>query len=200
MALQFGRVPRYDATVQDQVTDAFGVWSAAEIAGVTGCPKRNIELYWPLVFDALTSRGQASIRSCAGAIGTVAIETASNFASVEEAYWLSPAARLAYYNDTGQHAEYSGGPQFHGRCLIQLTHDYNYRAAGDAMGLDLVSNPDATMEPANAAGIFAWYWASRDIQSMADAGDWAAVRRAVQGGTAGLPRLIQVTTDLMNIA
>jgi putative chitinase len=190
----------HDATVKDEDAGAFAVWSAAQIAGVTECPKASIVLYWPLVFSALQSRNQASVRSCAGAIGTIAIETASRFASVEEAFWLSPEARLAYFNDTSQHAVYSGGPQYHGRCLVQLTHDYNYRAAGDAIGVNLVANPDAAMEPANAAKIFAWYWASRDIQSMADQENWTAVRRAVQGGTDGLPRLIQVATDLMKLA
>jgi Chitinase class I len=190
----------HDASVQDPTTDAFSVWSAAVIAGITGCPKGHVELYWPLVFDALTTRGQASVRSCAGAIGTIAIETASRFESVEEAFWLSAPARLAYYNDTSKHAVYSGGPQFHGRGLIQLTHDYNYRAAGDAFGVDLVSNPDVAMEPSNAAGIFAWFWEKHDIQSKADAADWAGVRRAVQGGSDGLPRLIQVAADLMKLA
>lgn len=176
---------------------AVGPWTNAEIASVTGCPLANVEAHWPLILQALADRNQHSARSLAGALGTIAIETGSTFAPVDEAYWLSPAARLAYYLDTSQHAEYQGGPQFHGRGFIQLTHDYNYQAAGDAIGVDLLHDPDLAMQPDIAAKVFAWYWWQRDIQEPANRLDWREVRRRVQGGSAGLDRLIRIATALL---
>lgn len=40
---------------------------------------------------------------------------------------------------------------YYGRGYVQLTWDYNYTKASKALGVDFVKNPDAVMEPANAA-------------------------------------------------
>lgn len=44
-------------------------------------------------------------------------------------------------------SHYGGGGRYHGRGLIHITHDYNYRAVGDKIGVDLVSNPDLVKDP-----------------------------------------------------
>jgi hypothetical protein len=172
-------------------------WEPERIAQVTGAPVDAVRANWPGIRDALIAVGQGSRESQAAVLGTVAIETASQFRPVVEAYWLSEAARWRWYADTSQHAPYSGGPQFFGRGYIQLTHDYNYRAAGIALGVDLESNPDLALEPDVAARILAWYWQTHDIQRMADRLDWRAVRKAVLGGDAGLDRLIAIATALL---
>jgi predicted chitinase len=170
---------------------------------------------WPLVYAELLARGQASRPSCAAAIGTTAIETASSFRPVREAYYIydpnnlanaerlfraNPAPAFRYYGDTSKHAAYAGGPQFHGRGFVQTTHIYNYEAVlGPAPeGFDAQMEwADQLMQPGPAAVAFAQYWAGRDIQSMADRHDWRAVRRAVQGGSDGLDRLIQIAEALV---
>lgn len=55
------------------------------------------------------------------------------------------------------------------------------------------------MQPGPAAQAFAVYWTDRDIQAMADRHDWRAVRRAVQGGSNGLDRLIQIADGLLSL-
>jgi predicted chitinase len=42
---------------------------------------------------------------------------------------------------------YSGGSDYKGRGLIHITHDYNYEAVGDRIGVDLVSNPELVNDP-----------------------------------------------------
>ena len=176
------------------VSDAWGFWSAEEIAAATRCPVGAIRESWPLIYAALRDRGQASRASCAAAIATVAIETASTFKPVEEAYWVPQPARDAYYNDTTKHAPYSdGGVKYHGRGFIQTTHDYNYRRVG------FEDNPDALLEPGPAAEAFGIYWQDHDIRAIADVGDLTGARQAVVGRVAippGLARLIQIVTDL----
>ena len=131
------------------------------------------------------------------------METASTFRPVREAYWVydkDPAAAFRYYADTTKHAAYAGGPQFHGRGFIQTTHRYNYEAVlGPAPeGFDAQMEwADQLMQPGPAAAAFAHYWAGRDIQAMADRRDWRAVRRAVQGGSDGLDRLILIADALL---
>jgi hypothetical protein len=164
-------------------------WSNAEIARATGCPVANVATYGPLILQALADRNQHSVRSLAGALGTIAIETASTFKPLHE------------YGTRSDWEGYSGGADYAGRGFIQLSHDYNYRAAGEAIGVDLLGNPDLAMQPEIAAQVFAWYWWQRDIQDPANNLDWPEVRRRVVGRVSnppGLDRLIAIATALLN--
>uniref|UniRef100_A0A0D9VP75 chitinase n=1 Tax=Leersia perrieri TaxID=77586 RepID=A0A0D9VP75_9ORYZ len=50
-------------------------------------------------------------------------------------------------------------PHYYGRGPIQLTHKYNYQQAGDALGLDLVNNPDlVASDPVVAFRTAIWFW------------------------------------------
>lgn len=117
----------------------------------------------------------------------MAIETASTFRPVREAFWTSEdwrQAHLRYY-------------PYYGRGFIQLTWESTYRSTGDRLGIDLVGDPDLALEPDTAAAIFADYWRRRPLMEAADRGDWPAVRRLVQGGSDGLDRLIRVCEALL---
>jgi predicted chitinase len=83
---------------------------------------------------------------------------------------------------------------------VQLTHSYNYEAAGEALDLDLVGEPDLALEPDPAAASLAWYWQQHDIQALADAEDWQECRQAVVGyvpNPPGLDRLVQIVEKLL---
>jgi hypothetical protein len=163
-------------------------WTIEQIAAATGAPADAVTANWPLIMTALQNVGAGSTASLAGALGTIAIETASTFSPLHE------------YGTPADWAGYDGGSDYAGRGFIQLTHKYNYQAAGDALGLDLVGNPDLAMNPWVAARILAWYWQAHGIASLADAGDWNAVRQAVVGHVAnppGLDRLISIVTALV---
>ncbi len=60
------------------------------------------------------------------------------------------------------------GERFKGRGYIQLTGRANYEAAGRALGLDLVNQPELASRPENASRVAAWYWNSRGLNSRAD--------------------------------
>lgn len=52
-----------------------------------------------------------------------------------------------------------GGRQYYGRGPIQLSWDYNYRAAGDALGIDLLGNPElVATDSATAWKTALWFW------------------------------------------
>ena len=143
---------------------------------------------WPLIAAALTECGQGSRASQAAALATVAIETASTFRPVREAFWLSEEWRkgnLRYW-------------PYYGRGFIQITWVWNYARYSGDVGFDLVQSPDRAMEPQVAAKILAAYWASHNIQRAADVGDWTEVRRLVQGGSAGLDRLTHIAAALLS--
>nr|ABK25320.1 unknown [Picea sitchensis] len=49
--------------------------------------------------------------------------------------------------------------RYHGRGPIQLTGDYNYKAAGDALGYDLINNPELVVTDATVSFKTAvWFW------------------------------------------
>lgn len=173
----------------------------------TSCPLANVVANWPLIHAQLTALGQASRNSQAAAIGTTAVETASSFTPRRELY-NDPPGEYAYFESMygiGHHPQAAAmgntqvgdGAKYFGRGFIQITWKNNYKAYGDRIGVDLVNNPNAALDPNNAANIFGLYWTDRNIQAMADRSDWAAVRAAVQGGSAGLDHLKQVVGALL---
>ncbi|WP_216898618.1 glycoside hydrolase family 19 protein [Nocardia alni] len=89
-------------------------------------------------------------------------------------------------NAAAGNTEPGDGPRYHGRGPIQLTGRANYRTAGQALGLDLEGTPELAAQPDVGFRIAQWYWTSRNINALADAGDFAAVTRAVNGGYNGL--------------
>jgi hypothetical protein len=205
-----GRVYKFDPS-----REAAAVWSvftADEIATCTGCGAAigAIQTNWPLIFDALKAEGQGSVKSLIGAIGTVAIETASKWLPCRELY-NDPPGEFAYFEgmygvgnhpqaEAMGHTQHGDGARYFGRGFIQLTWRSNYKKMGQRLGIDLEGNPDLALDARTAAQIFAIYWSDRDIQAQADREDWAAVRRSVQGGSAGLSRLEASSRALLDIA
>ncbi|MGW0506675.1 glycoside hydrolase family 19 protein [Micromonospora sp. NPDC003241] len=64
------------------------------------------------------------------------------------------------YCDTGQpYGCPAGQTAYHGRGPIQLSWNTNYQAAGDALGLDLLNEPDLVRDDASVAWQTAlWFW------------------------------------------
>lgn len=136
--------------------------------------------------------GGGSKNSLAGALGTICIETASSFEPVAEAYYLGAGA------EAWRKANLRYWP-YYGRGYCQLTWLETYRAAGEYIGVDLVSQPDRAMEPAIAAQLFAWFWCiyKPAVLYQADQRNWTETRRLVQGGSDGLTRLVTVAEALL---
>lgn len=95
-------------------------------------------------------------------------------------------AERAYGGRMGNAAEGGGdGWRFRGRGIIQLTGRENYRLAGQALGIDATGNPEQLAEPAVAAQVAGWYWATNGCNALADAGDFEGVTRRINGGLNG---------------
>lgn len=59
------------------------------------------------------------------------------------------------------------GYKYRGRGFIQLTFKSNYEAAGKALGVDFVSNPDLVEKPEYIALVSAWFWSQAKCNEMA---------------------------------
>ena len=75
------------------------------------------------------------------------------------------------------------GARYKGRGFIQITGKYNYRKAGQAIGVDLVKNPALAEDPAIAAKIAVWFWKHR-VQPKVD--NWNDVRDVTKPINPGL--------------
>ena len=101
------------------------------------------------------------------------------------------------------------GIRFKGRGLIQITGRANYKAVGDALGIDLIKNPTllggknvnkcSPDQLKNAAMSAGWFWNSRKLNDLADKiniskpvdtganlDNFVLITKKINGGTNGL--------------
>lgn len=78
------------------------------------------------------------------------------------------------------------GFRFRGRGLIQVTGRANYAECGEALGLDLISQPELLELPEWAAKSAAWFWSTRGLNNLADAGAFDKITRRINGGLNGM--------------
>lgn len=93
-------------------------------------------------------------------------------------------ANLVYGKRFGNAA--NQGWLYRGRGLKQITFLDNYRNCGEALGLDLVANPDLLLQDANAAMSAGWFWSFNGCSMFADKGDFVGLTERINGGTNGL--------------
>ncbi|RCV46680.1 hypothetical protein SEVIR_9G555700v4 [Setaria viridis] len=98
-----------------------------------------------------TGDDQTRRRELAAFFGQTSHETTGGWATAPDGQFAWGYCRVKEQNPTD--------PPYYGRGPIQLTHDYNYRQAGKALGLDLVSNPDlVSSDPVVAFKTAIWFW------------------------------------------
>jgi putative chitinase len=86
------------------------------------------------------------------------------------------------------------GPRYRGRGLLQITGRFNYAAARDRLRHDhpaldvpdFEAGPEQLEHPRWAAMSAAEYWARHGCNELADAGDFEAITRRINGGLNGL--------------
>jgi putative chitinase len=107
-------------------------------------------------------------------------------------------ANRVYGNRMGNGDDASGdGYRFRGRGLIQLTGKSNYVACSEDLEVDLIENPDYLLSPEGAARSAAWFWDSRDLNDLADAGDVVGATKKINGGTIGLEERTELYEDAL---
>ena len=107
-------------------------------------------------------------------------------------------ANRVYGNRMGNGDEHSGdGYRYRGRGYIQLTGKSNYEACGDDLEVDLTENPDYLTTPVGAARSAAWFWDSRDLNDLADAGDIKTCTKKINGGFIGLEERMELYEEAL---
>jgi putative chitinase len=108
-------------------------------------------------------------------------------ADIAEKYARQPEmiANKVYGGRMGN-TEDGDGAKFIGRGLIQLTGKDNYTAFGEAIGEDLVANPQLVEQPRYAALSAGWFWNKRGLNALADAMDIETLTKRINGGSIGI--------------
>lgn len=136
-------------------------------------------MYKQLIIDTCKEYGLLR-NEAAYVLATAQWETAHTFKPVKEAYWLKNAEawrkkNLRYW-------------PWYGRGFVQLTWERNYKRAGEKIGVDLIKNPDAAMEPLNSAKIIVlgmkegWFTGQKLSQYITlKKSDFVGARKIVNG-------------------
>lgn len=168
--------------------------TAKEIARATGALEANAAKYRDALNEAMERCVINTPKRRAAFLATVGVESAWLSAVEEGLYYKDPARLLKIFPrafpNLAAAAKYTRNPGalskllyngYHGRGLIQLTWEDNYREAGEALGYDYVSNPNLLLQPKHAALTAAWFWESRGCNQLADDGDMEQITRRING-------------------
>ena len=169
--------------------------NSEQLQAATGATAPNAEKYLDALVFAMDHFEIDTPKRRAAFLATVSVESAK-LSAVEEGLYYSDPARLAtifktaFGGDVEAARPFSKHPAalsqklyqgFHGRGLIQLTWERNYKACGDALTMDFVANPDLLLTPKYAALSAGWFWSTNKCNVPADAGDMTKVTRIVNG-------------------
>jgi putative chitinase len=155
-----------------------------DLAQATGARIDRATTFLPFLEDAMHEFQINTPQRQAAFLAQVAHESGSLHWLVE--LW-GPTASQARYEmryDLGNVAP-GDGFKYRGRGLIQLTGRANYKRAGDALGVDLIAQPELLGEPALACRSAGWFWLTHGCNELADAGKFERITRAINGGLNG---------------
>jgi putative chitinase len=115
-------------------------------------------------------------------LATAQWETNHTFEPVKEAYFIKAKDKEAWRKKNLRYYPW------YGRGFVQLTWEYNYKKAGEKIGVNLLANPDLAMEPRNAAEILVegmkegWFTGKKlsDYITL-KASDFVNARRIING-------------------
>ena len=66
-------------------------------------------------------------------------------------------------------------------CLVRERPRLN----GEALSLDLINHPELLEKPQHACMSAAWFWSSRGLNTLADAGSFSKITSRINGGQNG---------------
>lgn len=145
---------------------------------------RNVGVFVPVLNTAMGRYGIVGTLRVSAFIAQVGHES-GQLRYVRE-IWGPTAQQLGYEgrSDLGNTVK-GDGYKFRGRGLIQITGRANYAACGEALGLDLINQPELLEQPPHAAMSAAWFWSTRGLNTLADQKDFAKITKRINGGLTG---------------
>lgn len=189
-----------------------------QLSAALGCPLDRAALWLRPLLDAMDQNGITSTSRAAAFLAQIGHESGrlrytreiwgptlqqTRYERNAEAAWPPTKAddrnKLAWALGNSEPGD---GFRYRGRGLIQITGRTNTRACSMALFGDdrLIHKPALLEAPATAAMSAAWFWEQKGLNELADAGEFEAITRRINGGTNGLPErlaLLAKTTEAL---
>ena len=152
-------------------------------------PQAKRQLYAPALNQAMAAHGVNTLLRTAAFVAQLAHES-GELRWMEE-IWGPTAAQLRYEPSSDLAARLGNtqpgdGKRFKGRGPIQITGRFNYDKYGGLLSVDLASDPALAATPDVAFATADLFWKSNGLNELADAEDFVAITRRINGGTNGL--------------
>lgn len=165
--------------------------TAQELAKCTGARLDRAEVALPHVVSAMTEFDIDTDARQAMFLAQIGHESAGLHYTTE--LWGPTEAQSRYEGraDLGNDAP-GDGFKYRGRGYIQITGKANYKIVSQFFTTDFVLNPDLLAEPEFAARSAAWFWKWHALNEMADAGDFYAITRRINGGLNGVANRLEL--------
>lgn len=157
----------------------------------TGCNAARADAWLPHIAQACEVFAINTPARLAAFLAQIGHES-GRLVYVREIWGPTPAQRRYEGRRDLGNTQPGDGKRYMGRGLIQTTGRANYRATRDGLADYLPHVPDfeavpALLERADMAAMSAaWYWHSRGLNALADAGDFVRITKRINGGTNGL--------------
>ena len=164
--------------------------TAQQLQAATGCTPERAARWLPHIERACQLYDINTPKRLAAFLAQIGHES-GRLRYAREIWGPTPAqARYEGRADLGNRQP-GDGKRFLGRGLIQITGRFNYRAVTAGMLLvrrdapDFERTPEQLEQPEWAARSAAWYWHSRNLSKLADAGQFETITRRINGGLNG---------------
>ncbi|MGH9551451.1 MAG: hypothetical protein ACRD3W_18845, partial [Terriglobales bacterium] len=154
--------------------------STEQVAKVTGAPRRNVYLYWPLVRRELERKGNGGRKSLTVAIAVIAVD-APGFKPYLQPKNSVDMTRPTKGNSSIENFEPGDNIKYRRRGLVPLVGRAEYSFFGTLTHFDLENDPDLALEPEVAAKIFATMFKIRFIHELAAKSRWETARIRLTG-------------------
>lgn len=143
---------------------------------------RRALLYYRPLTDAMEEFGINTPAREAAFLAQIAHESGSLRYTRE----IASGAAYEGRGDLGN-TEPGDGIRFKGRGLIQITGRSNYKRVSKALygDLRLLKQPELLEEVIAACRSAAWFWADKELNTLADEQEFRKITRAINGGYAG---------------
>jgi len=88
--------------------------------------------------------------------------------------------------------EQGDGIRFKGRGLIQITGRSNYDKLSNAFGIDFIQEPELLESPEYAVLSSLWFWKSKNLNQIADSGNFELLTKRINGGLTNLKDRLEI--------
>lgn len=156
----------------------------AQLASLYDCPFVRAANFTPHLNEAMWSNGIVTPERIRAFLAQIGHES-GRLRHVREVWGPTDAQRRYEWRADLGNTEPGDGHRYMGRGLIQITGRANYAAASEALGEDFIASPALLETPRWASLSAGWFWASRDLNALADAGEFDRITRRINGGQTG---------------